>query len=456
MNKNTLSIFAVIVFACFSFSSIVSASGGKGLSDAVAIVPNSSLSLNFDTYNGYDDYDYFKVDLLITTDLTVKQSNYWANIEILDSEGNHITSSDYPNYDVSAYLEQGSYYIKLHYSCSNSCSSNTQYNLSVSVSYAPFNISPITEESLIDTRTPNYHWTMVDGATKYQLNVSPSGWANYHTVSVDSAKNCNVMRGECQYTPKDFYLPDSGSVGWRVIAKDSTDKEMVSSDHTDFTVTNTYTIEKPLANINTARIMGQCLFGGYCARGTATSSAHNGVDFMTASGTPVYAICDGVVKVAKPAATTIRNRFTVIEHNCTGITGKLYAYYGHITPSSGITEGVKVTKGQQVGSVATYKSGGYDNSHLHFGLARKYFANGWGYVGIGKVTASDCNKTSVTERRGVLLAKDWIDSARFGAEVGWGSLYLQGGAASGNCNAQKRIDAAYPVGNLQPYYPYHN
>ncbi|MCF7998495.1 MAG: M23 family metallopeptidase [Methylovulum sp.] len=452
MNKNTLSTFTVIVFACFSFSSIVFASGGKGLSDAVAIVPNSSLSLNFDTYSGYDDYDYFKVDLLIATDLTVKQSNYWANIEILDSEGNHITSSDYSNYDASAYLEQGSYYIKLHYSCSNSCSSNTQYNLSVSVNYAPFNISPIIEESLIDTRTPNYHWTMVDGATSYQLNITPNGFKNDYVIPVDITKYCNIQRGECQITPRDAYLPDATSVKWHITAKDSLNKDMVFSDNTNFTVSNSYTIEKPLANINSAQILGHCLFGSYCKR-TKLTSAHNGVDFMTKSGTSVYAICDGVVKVVKPSSTSINNRFTVIEHTCTGINGKLYAYYGHINPESGVKAGDKVTKGKLIGKVGYFKDGQYDNSHLHLSLATKYFSSGWGYFDIGKTTLSDCEQSSVKTRRDSLIAKSWIDPTSFGSAVGWGTFFLKGGA-SGKCNAQTQNDFPYPVGNLLPYYPF--
>ncbi|MCF7998497.1 MAG: M23 family metallopeptidase [Methylovulum sp.] len=459
MNKKISAFFAIISLCVITS---VFADESTGIIDAVKIVPNTTIQGVFDFNN---DDDYFRFDLPTSTVLSLDASqcnyNYSCNTEILDTQG--VSLYKYPSYNFqSLNIDAGTYYLKV--------SRNTQiggYNLKVSVDFAPFNIAPTQNESLIDTRTPNYHWTAVDGATKYQLKVSPNGWANYYTVLIDSTKNCNTMRGECQYTPKDFYLPSDANyvIGWRVIAKDSTGKDMVSSDHINFTTNNDYySLQRPLNNFNTARVMGQCSFGGYCAR-TKTSSAHNAVDFMTkggdttvgkpTSGTPVYAICDGVVKVASSSTTTIANRFTVIEHTCLGFTGKLYAYYGHINPSSGIAVSTKVTKGQQIGVVASYKSGGYDNSHLHFALATKYFSNGWGYVDIGKVTTSDCNKTSVTTRRDALLSKGWIDPASFSAAIGLGSLYLQGGA-SGNCNAPKQTYTAYPIGNSQPYYPYHN
>jgi hypothetical protein len=157
-------IFTAALFTYFGFSTLAYAAGGAGLTDAVPILPNSSLSLNFD--NPDNDTDYFKIDLLTPTDLTV--SIYFSHgstgIEILNSEGNLIASGGYNDYDASAYLEQGSYYIKTYRSsCDSYFSCDSAYKLFISVGYAPSNLLPIQDESLIDTRTASYQWTMVDG-----------------------------------------------------------------------------------------------------------------------------------------------------------------------------------------------------------------------------------------------------------------------------------------------------
>lgn len=203
------------------------------------------------------------------------------------------------------------------------------------------------------------------------------------------------------------------------------------------------------AGLMQGKTRGECLFGGYCARGAATES-HNGIDYGAAAGTPVYAICDGIVKIARNKKTTpnIWNRFTIIEHTDCGDSNKLVAYYGHMDAK--VKEGQRVTAGEQIGSVGNWGS----NSHLHLSLKSDYVPRGWGYVGIGKKTAADCNETTVTKRRESLASQGWLDPAEVGASTGWNPFLLQGGVKKGNCKASSQPYIPAPFGQSLPYYPW--
>lgn len=214
-----------------------------------------------------------------------------------------------------------------------------------------------------------------------------------------------------------------------------------------------YSLHQPLANQSTSQMQGkargECLVGGYCARSLSTQ-AHNGIDYAVAAGMPVYAICNGTVKVARTAATTpnIWNRFTIIDHsNCGGFPA-LFAYYGHIDAI--VKVGQKVTAGQQIGIVGNWGS----NSHLHLSLNSAYKTTGWGYVGIGESTAANCNKASVTRRRTLLASKGWLDPAIVGSASNWKPFLLKGGATTGNCNASAQKYIPAPMGKSLPYYPW--
>jgi hypothetical protein len=203
------------------------------------------------------------------------------------------------------------------------------------------------------------------------------------------------------------------------------------------------------ANLMKGKTIGQCLFGGYCARGKSTV-AHSGIDYIVPATTPVYAVCDGIVKIARNATTTpnIWNRFTIIQ--CTDAS-KLFVYYGHINATVSAAKGKNSVKaGQQIGAVADWKA----NSHLHLGFNTKYLTTQWGYVDVAESTTADCNQYAVSRRRDLLTAKGWKDPAIVGTERGWLPSTLKGGAATGNCNAPAQTYIPAPTGKSLPYYPW--
>lgn len=130
---------------------------------------------------------------------------------------------------------------------------------------------------------------------------------------------------------------------------------------------------KPATPLETLTITGEkCQIGKECARNPSTP--HTGVDFKAIAGTPVYAICDGKVKLDASNREDINSRFLIIEHsNCGGIS-KLYGYYGHIDSIIGGV-GSQVRRGQQIATVKNWPG----NTHLHFGVSPKFFSYGWGY-----------------------------------------------------------------------------
>ena len=211
-----------------------------------------------------------------------------------------------------------------------------------------------------------------------------------------------------------------------------------------------YSLFQPLDNIYAAldsaeqmdgTVQGQCTYGGYCNR-TALSSAHNGVDYMVAKGTPVYAICDGTVKVAAKGGA-LANRFTVIDHSGCGEFEKLFGYYGQIEPM--VKVGDKVESGDQIGVVSDGKA----NSHLQLSLNSSYLKE-YGYSNVKKSTAKDCKKESVEARRALLDKKGWMDPITIATGAGWNPALLKGGNAKTGCNATEQL---YTDTSL-PYSPW--
>jgi murein DD-endopeptidase MepM/ murein hydrolase activator NlpD len=163
---------------------------------------------------------------------------------------------------------------------------------------------------------------------------------------------------------------------------------------------------------------------------------------MVAKGTPVYAICDGTVKVAAKGGA-LANRFTVIDHSGCGEFAKLFAYYGQIEPS--VKVGDKVESGDQIGVVSDGKA----NSHLQLSLNSSYLKE-YGYSNVKKSTPKDCKKESVEARRKLLDAKGWLDPITVAMGAGWNPVLLKGGTAKTGCNATEQL---YTDTSL-PYSPW--
>jgi hypothetical protein len=296
--------------------------------------------------------------------------------------------------------------------------------------------------------------------TKLSADGNKIIYSTYFGVNYDSSNyNGSVGEGIAIDINGNAYI--TGTVGSSFLPTSATDPNIISYDSTyngggDAFIAKLSagdTLHSPLDNQSSTlmkgRVRGECLVGGYCARSTDTS-AHNGIDYAVTAGTPVYAICDGVVKLARTKTTTpnIWNRFTIINHSKGCGFESLWAYYGHIEAT--VTAGQQVSTGQQIGTVANWGK----NSHLHLSMNSAYKSSGWGYVNVGESTASDCNEISVVRRRDLLADRGWKDPAILGINSGWNPFLLQGGVSAGNCNAPKQSYRPAPIGDSLPYYPW--
>jgi murein DD-endopeptidase MepM/ murein hydrolase activator NlpD len=125
--------------------------------------------------------------------------------------------------------------------------------------------------------------------------------------------------------------------------------------------------------------------GGYRGFGYWTgSSYHNGADYAASVGTVVSAVADGEVVISGEhdgfgsLNPNTKGGVIVVKH--TDKFGKpFYAVYGHLTRS--VSVGAKVTKGQTIGTIATFYNDGSFLPHLHLGIfTGSTFPNGgWGY-----------------------------------------------------------------------------
>jgi murein DD-endopeptidase MepM/ murein hydrolase activator NlpD len=88
--------------------------------------------------------------------------------------------------------------------------------------------------------------------------------------------------------------------------------------------------------------------------------AHNGVDFAAPIGTPVRSVADGVIVSAGYAGGS--GNMVKIKHGARWQTAYLHLH----RISKGIRKGLKVTRGQVIGSVG--KTGLATGPHLHYSL----------------------------------------------------------------------------------------
>lgn len=101
-----------------------------------------------------------------------------------------------------------------------------------------------------------------------------------------------------------------------------------------------------------------------------TREPHHGVEFVNASGTPVFAAADGRVIFAQEDKAGIYSywqgfygNLVVIEHDLPELDEPLYTLYAHLSVI-GVVEGEIVDVGQQIGEVGW--TGRAIGSHLHF------------------------------------------------------------------------------------------
>lgn len=98
---------------------------------------------------------------------------------------------------------------------------------------------------------------------------------------------------------------------------------------------------------------------------------HNGIDGRAVIGTPVYAVADGVVKVAKDNPTGYGN-YIVLDH------GKWGSLYGHLSKFN-IRAGQTVKAGDIIGYSGN--TGISTGPHLHFEIRLCKYKDFWDRVG---------------------------------------------------------------------------
>jgi len=102
--------------------------------------------------------------------------------------------------------------------------------------------------------------------------------------------------------------------------------------------------------------------------GGGASKNHGGIDLAVPSGTPAYAVANGVVKSAKNAGKSCGG-FIKIKHR--DYTTK----YCHMTDFNIVKKGDKVTKGQLIGKTGGTKGGQFAGNsggpHLHYEVVRR-------------------------------------------------------------------------------------
>ncbi|MEO6252386.1 MAG: M23 family metallopeptidase [Ferruginibacter sp.] len=101
--------------------------------------------------------------------------------------------------------------------------------------------------------------------------------------------------------------------------------------------------------------------GGFFGDYRNGGRSHKGMDIYAKKGTPVVAVCDGIItstKTEKLGGKTVRLR----------AAGKSWtAYYAHLD-KLGVSVGQRVKKGETIGTIGNTGNAKRRPSHLHFGI----------------------------------------------------------------------------------------
>ncbi len=109
----------------------------------------------------------------------------------------------------------------------------------------------------------------------------------------------------------------------------------------------------------------------YVSEGNENRTVHIAIDLQVDSGTPVYAVYDGIIHSFQDNDKPLDNGPTIIiEHKTTPNGPSFFVLYGHLSRDSlvGLEVGKVVKKGEQIASVGEYPENGGWPPHLHFQL----------------------------------------------------------------------------------------
>ena len=146
------------------------------------------------------------------------------------------------------------------------------------------------------------------------------------------------------------------------------------ADHQSFGELVSAKLEAAGVNIGVGRYNeARLIYSGdqYLEPGNENRTIHLALDLFVESGTPVFAVHDGVIHSFQDNAKLLDNGPTiVVEHKTTSNGPPFYILYSHLTKDSldGLKVGLSVKKGEQIGAVGKYPDNGGWPSHLHFQL----------------------------------------------------------------------------------------
>ncbi|RPI19950.1 MAG: hypothetical protein EHM61_27975, partial [Acidobacteria bacterium] len=133
---------------------------------------------------------------------------------------------------------------------------------------------------------------------------------------------------------------------------------------------------------------GWYLSQDFCVWNSGWGGNHLGEDYVVNDGTelPVYAPANGIVR--HNASRSGYGRVVIIEHQLPD-GSYVSTVHGHMRSLGIVGVGTAVSKGQLIGylSADSTENGGYDFTHLHFGVRQGAYSASWIYYGYG----SNCN-----------------------------------------------------------------
>jgi len=116
------------------------------------------------------------------------------------------------------------------------------------------------------------------------------------------------------------------------------------------------------------------------------SAYHRGEDVLRSYEAPVFAAGNGLVRVSSPAE--VYGNVVIIEHALP--SGEIVCtLYGHLKPVGLPASGSAVRKGDHIGYLSSLpaENGGFDFTHVHFGIKKGAYSSTGDYAGYGSATS---------------------------------------------------------------------
>jgi murein DD-endopeptidase MepM/ murein hydrolase activator NlpD len=163
-----------------------------------------------------------------------------------------------------------------------------------------------------------------------------------------------------------------------------------------FLLVRVYAIPWPVDSQNTAHATNKTYgdWNGYQVDTTSCLGFHGGVDIPADSGTPVYAVIDGVVSNIRSDIGGDQGFINISADNISALAW----HYGHIhLDTTTYNEGDSVHVGDSLGCIARFQ--GFDNNHLHFQRSNNDYTHLTGFCNpLDSLTSSPSQTPFILDR----------------------------------------------------------